>query len=480
MKRILLVFAALLGAMSLMQAKVELAPIFADNMVLQQQTDAAIWGKAEPGKKVVIRPSWSKAKVVVTADADGKWFARVATPVAGGPYEITFNDGDKVTLKNVLIGEVWICSGQSNMYQKMMGYSGQPTAGSVDYIVSADPATPIRSCNLSLRKSFEPKDVCEATWYENTPEGVSEASATAYFFAVRLYSALRIPVGIINASWGGSPIEAWMSKETLEPFADELKMEPLLKKEWPEKNPHKVPSVLYNGMLHSLVPFTAKGFLWYQGCDNRMRYEQYKRLQPAFVQMLREKWGNDKMPFYFTQIAPYKYGDPDRPHTGYMMWAQAQTLDLIPYSGMAATHDAGDFANIHPANKKAVGDRLAFLALANDYGIKGFDAKAPIARTFEFKDGMAFVTFEVGKKGLCPSNTDLEGFELAGEDMVFYPAKGLVVKNEKGEKNTIQVYQCPQVTKPVAVRYGMKNWSVATVFNSSGIPISPFRSDDWK
>ena len=476
MKKIFFLFVSLLCTAVMMQAKVELPPVFADNMVLQQQSDAAVWGKAEPGAKVTITTTWSKAKTVVNADKDGKWFARVATPAAGGPYEITLNDGDKVTLKNVLIGEVWICSGQSNMAQQMKGYKGQPTAGSADLIVEARPSTPIRSCNFKRTRTLEPQDVCEATWYVHDPEGVSEASAAAYFFARKIYAALEVPVGIINVSWGGSPIEAWMSKELLDrEFAGELNMEPYKTGKWPEKSPHHVPACLYNGMLHSLAPFTAKGFLWYQGCTNRTRYEQYKRLQPAFVKMLRKEWGNDRMPFYFTQIAPYKYEDPAKPEGGYMMWAQAQTLELIPYSGMATTHDAGEFACIHPANKKAVGDRLAYLALANDYGVKGFDAKAPMPAKFEFKNGAAYVYMECGNMGVSPINIELEGFELAGEDKVFHPATAHVRSDKKSIKVTSE-----KVRNPIAVRYGMKNWSVATLYNCFGIPASPFRSDDWK
>ena len=185
------------------------------------------------------------------------------------------------------------------------------------------------------------------------------------------------------------------------------------------------------------------------------------------------------MPFYFTQIAPYKYDGPDKPEGGYMMWAQAQTLDMIPYSGMATTHDAGELACIHPANKKVVGDRLAYLALANDYGIKGFAAEAPIAKKFEFKDGMAYVTFKVGTRGLSPISIDLDGFELAGEDKVFYPAKGRLSKDADGKRTVVKVYQCPEVPNPVAVRYGMKNWSEATLYNCFGVPASPFRSDNW-
>ena len=459
-----------------MQAKVELPPIFADNMVLQQQTDAALWGKAKPQSKVTVTTSWSKEKTVVTADAEGKWFARVSTPAAGGPYEITFNDGDKLTLKNVLIGEVWICSGQSNMDMPMRGYHGQPVAGATELILSANPSTLIRSCNLERIKALEPQETCSATWYEHTPEGVSVASATAYMFAKSLYDVLQIPVGIINASWGGTPIEAWMSPELLKKeFASELDLSHLDTKVWPEKSPYKAAGVLYNGMLHSLVKYTAKGFIWYQGCANRRRFEQYKRLQPAFVQMLRDEWGNQDMPFYFTQIAPYKYSDSQERTAGYMMWAQAQTLDMIPRSGMAATHDCGEYACIHPADKKTVGSRLAYLTLANDYGYDLIDANPPIYESFTVVDGEALVKFKVGAMGLSPINIELEGFELAGEDGVFYPALGRVCNDKR-----YMLVKCPEVPNPVAVRYGMRNWSVATVFNCSGIPLSPFRTDDWK
>ena len=458
-------------------AKVVLPPVISDNMVLQQNTDAALWGKAEPGKKVTIIPSWAKAKTVVIAGEDGSWSARVSTPAAGGPYEITFVGAEKVTLKNILIGEVWICSGQSNMEMPVKGFKGQPVDGSADLILGAKPSVPIRTCNLQRVKALTPQDECACSWGENTPENVANASATAYFFAKKLHEVLDIPVGVINVSWGGTPIEAWMKKELISgEFGNEFDLSFYDKGEFREKNPHKAPGVLYNGMHHSVIPFTAKGFIWYQGCDNRTRFEQYKRLQPAFVKMLREDWGNEDMPFYFTQIAPYRYDDPESPVGGYMMWAQAQTLDLIPHSGMATTHDVGSFACIHPADKESVGNRLAYQALVNDYGLKGVDAFPPVFSEAEFKDGKATVSFtNPGAMGLSPINVELGGFELAGEDKVFHPAKAKVL----GDKMKIQVWSS-EVPEPVAVRYGMKNWSVATLFNTFGIPASPFRSDDWE
>ena len=468
----------MLVALVSVDAKVEPASLFSDNMVLQQQTDAAIWGKARPDAKVVITPSWSGKKVVVRADADGKWFARVATPSAGGPYELKFDDGETTILKNILIGEVWICSGQSNMAMPMKGYLGQPVEESAHYIMTARPSVPIRSCYVSEKISLQPSDENESIWYEHDAKGVAESSAVAYFFARTVHSALDVPIGIINVSHGDSPIEAWMDPDILkEQFAGEFDLNHLQATILPEEKPHKLPGVLYYGMIRPVAQFTAKGFLWYQGCSNRKRFELYKGLQPAFVKMLRRDWDNDKMPFYFVQIAPYKASGADKARGGLMMWSQAQSLADIPYSGMVTTHDVGDYHCVHPPKKRVVGERLAYLALSNDYGIDVVDVKVPLPVKFEFKDGEAVVTFNnCENRGIGPIFRDLEGFELAGEDRVFQPATAQVIINMA--RNQISV-KSPQVSAPVAVRYGMKNWSVPTLFNNSGIPVSPFRSDDW-
>lgn len=456
-------------------AKVTVPTVFSDNMVLQQQTEVALWGKSSRCSRVVITASWSKHRTIIHADTSGRWSCHIDTPAAGGPYELVFDDGEKTIIKNVMIGEVWICSGQSNMEMPMKGFAGQPVDGAVEMILSAKPSIPIRSCNFKKAKAFTPQENCEAKWAEHDPVGVADASAVAYFFARRLYDVLDVPIGIINISWGGTPIEAWMSREVLESeFADEVDLSCVVNKVWPERRSHQQPAVLYNGMLHSVIPYTAKGFIWYQGCFNRRNYNQYRRLQPVFVKMLRDKWENEEMPFYFTQIAPYGYNDKE-PYAGYMMWAQAQTLDHIKYSGMAATHDVGELNCIHPSNKKVVGDRLAYLALENDYSLKVIDSHTPLPVKFEFRDSAALVSFDFCEMGLTPIGTELGGFELAGEDKVFYPAKCHV-----SDRNKKQIVVCsPQVKKPVAVRYGMKNFSRAVLFNCYGIPVSPFRSDDW-
>ena len=470
MRKLFLTFALVLLASSA-YAEVKLPPIFGDHMVLQQKSDAAIWGYAAPDATVTITPSWSASEVTIKADADGKWFARLATPGAGGPYEISFDDGSKTVLKNVMIGEVWICSGQSNMEMPMRGFVNQPVNGAAEYIATASESVPIRCCKLKKVRSLEPQDECEASWMIHNPEGVYETSAVGYFFARMINKALDVPVGLIVAAWGGSTIEAWMEKSIIEKdFAGELDLTPYETGKLPEKYSYHVPGVVFNGMLNSIIPYTAKGFLWYHGEQNKERPEQYTRLQPAFVKMLRQKWGNDKMPFYFTQIAPYGYRDPLV--GGRFMYAQSKTLKTIPYSGMATVCDLGDQYCIHPADKKEVGYRLAYFALTNDYGVKGLEPHGPLYKNVIFSDGKAVVEFEVGRLGLSPINRDLDGFEIAGRDKVFHPAKARI-----GKDGRTVVVESPEVSKPFAVRYGIGPYFSASLFNNSGIPASPFTTE---
>lgn len=470
--KIILAAAALCIAASL-QAKVTLPSFFGDNMVLQQNADVAVWGTTDKGPKTVtVAPSWTRTKYKVTADAAGKWFLRIPTPSAGGPYSISFNDGDKLTISNVLLGEVWFCSGQSNMEMPMNGFDSQPVEGGTDAILGAKPSVPIRMCTIKRKASLVPVDTSVGSWEENTPEAVAGTSATAYFFATRLHEVLGVPVGLLITDWGGSHIEAWINRETLEAgFKEEFDLAFLEGSEVPKK-PHHKPCLLFNGQVAPLVPFTFKGMLWYQGESNRLHPEQYTRLQPAYVKMMREVFENPEAPFYFVQIAPYKYDNPDDIDVGIFNLAQEKTLALIPNSGMAATVDVGEFGTIHPCKKKQVGDRLAFQALVKTYGIKGIEADAPTFKSVVFQDGMALVTMNAGPRGISPRGQDLTGFELAGEDGVWYPATARVSK----------VYNLKvtseHVPAPVKVRYCMHDWSVGTVFNGFGIPALPFTTDN--
>ena len=475
MKRVItLIVLALLGA-SWAGAKVTLPSFISDNMVLQQNTEAAIWGWTDTGNKVTITASWNGAKVSVAPDGNGKWIARLKTPGAGGPYKISITDGDRkevVELNNVLIGEVWFCSGQSNMEMPMKGYPGQPAEGATDFILGAKATIPIRVCSITRKASLTPLRECEGSWEENTPEAVAKTSATAYYFAHKLQEMLDVPVGILISCWGGSSIETWIDRETItEKFGGEFDLGFLDGTEMP-RSQHQTPCTLFNGQVAPLVPYTFKGMIWYQGETNRGRPEQYIRLQKEYVSMMRRLFEVPDAPFYFVQIAPYPYSAPDSWESGYFCEAQRKSLDVIPHSGMAATLDIGEYGTIHPCQKEKVGNRLAYLALVNDYGLKGIDPVSPAPTGVRFEKGNAIVSFNVDNMGLAPMGRDLEGFEIAGKDKVFYPATGRV-----SGRNV--VVNCPQVTEPVAVRYGFRNWTVGTVFNCYGIPVGPFRTDDW-
>ena len=476
MKKSLLILALVLLSVAA-AAKVELPNFIGDNMVLQQQTSVALWGTASPGKKVTIKPGWDRSKTVVQADPQtGKWMARIATPAAGGPYDIVISDGEKLTVHNVLIGEVWFASGQSNMEMPVKGYGSQPAKGGTDMIVRARPDRPIRMCKIVRRSSTTPLDtVSTEGWKVHTPESVANTSATAYFFAEYLQGVLGIPVGILETDWGGSSIETWIDEETIRrDFAGEFKLDYLQTGEVGPRRQNQEPSLLYNGQVHALVPYTFKGMLWYQGETNRGRPSQYIRLQAAYVKMMREKFQVPDAPFYFVQIAPYNYNNPQAWHSGYFYEAQQKSLEVIPHSGMAATVDIGEFGTIHPCRKADVGKRLALLALQHDYGVQGIAADAPTYKSFSVEEGKAVVTFNVDPLGLNPMGQDLDGFEVAGADKVFYPAKA------RQKNGSTFVLTCDAVPEPVAVRYCFRNWGVGTVFNAFGIPLTPFRTDDWQ
>ena len=457
-------------------AKVDLPSVFGDNMVLQRNASVAFWGKADAGSKVTIKPSWTKAKTQVQAGTDGKWFARVQTPEAGGPYTVTVSDGDKLVLNNVLIGEVWFCSGQSNMEMFVKGFKGQPVEGGIDAFMDAKPETPIRMLNVRKCVSATPKDDCDAIWLEHTQDAVANTSATAYFFARDLYRALNIPVGIIVSAWGGTLIEPWMSRDVFENQFQSYDLSFLDGKELP-KLPQYQPCTLFNGMVHPLIPYTIQGWIWYQGESNRDMYQDYADLQTAYAAMLREKWGNPKMPFYFVQIAPYSFkGKPEGETAAMLMEAQAKSLESIPYSGMATTADLGEKWCIHPAKKQEVGRRLALMALKKDYGMALEGAFAPMYDHMDIKDdGKIILYFKNNDCGIGPVNENHDCFMVAGEDQVFYPATGRVMKGY----DTIEV-TCPsEVTKPVAVRYAFGNYVPGILKNGRGVAVAPFRTDNW-
>ena len=466
-------------------SKVELPSVISDNMVLQQNAEVALWGTSSPGRIVKISPSWSTSSVKVKADGHtGKWAVSIPTVSAGGPYEIVFDDGEQVTLKNVLLGEVWFCGGQSNMDMPMKGYDAQPVADSFIDIVNAKKTTPIRICKIEKSKSLTPLDKSVGSWQENLPDVVAKTSATAYFFAQTLQNAIDVPVGIIVVCWGGTTIETWMKRDVIEEKFPEFDLGYLDGKfAVPDpKHPHS-PALLWNGMVNPIVPYTFKGMIWYQGCSNRSvsRYKQYTDLQVAYVEMMRKEFKNPDAPFYFVQLAPYLEPAKEKRGVntflgGYFSEAQQKTLALIPNSGMAVTCDVGEYGTIHPAHKREVGQRLAFLALKHDYGFGFLQPDSPSYKSVEYIDGKAFVHMDVDGMGVNPMRQEISGFELAGPDRVFHPAVGRV---EYSDRKTVVVYS-DEVPDPVAVRYCFRDWCKGNLYNTTGIPVQPFRTDDWE
>jgi sialate O-acetylesterase len=460
-------------------ARVVLPPVLASHMVLQQQSSVKLWGEASPNQAVTIKPSWSSTATKVRTSKSGFWEATIQTPTAGGPYQISISDGEELVLDQILIGEVWFCSGQSNMEMPLMGFDGSPVEGSQREISQADPSLPVKVFLADVKEGrwtkYESKKLekqCEGTWCPLTPETLAQTSAVAYFFAKHLYASLRVPVGVIVASHGGSWIETWMDRPTLAAFP-EIDTS-ALDNDDPISDPYRTPSILYNAKLYPFFRTAVKGMIWYQGESNSEQPEKYSRLLPAFIRMVRQQW-QPEMPFYYVEVAPYHY-DWDGLLTGARLREhQFKGKEGLPHCGMVSTLDLGDFYNVHPSRKEPIGFRLAQWALGDCYGIKGLTYASPSFRSMEVKEGKALIKVNDAPLGLYPMWVKLEGFEVAGADRKFYPAEAVIQGNNAYQ---IEVHS-PQVAQPVAVRYAYQNCPKATVFNTAGLPLIPFRTDNW-
>lgn len=467
--RKLFLLTALFAAATTISAKVVLPKIFASGMVMQQQTDASLWGEAKADATVKIATSWNKKTVSVKAGNDGKWTAKIQTPAAGGPYSITFSDGEKTVIDNILVGELWICSGQSNMEMPMKGFKNQPVENAVEDILHSGDSK-MRLFTVKRTSLFQPATDVVGEWKEASPEAVRNFSATAYYFGRELRRMLNVPVGLIVTSWGGSSCEAWMNRDWLKAFPQiEL---PASQETIKSKN--RTATVLYNGMLHPLAGISMRGVIWYQGEENVSRSGYYADLFSRMIKGWREEWKEGDFPFYFCQIAPYDYNiiGWGQYNSAFLREQQAKAEKMNKNVGMACLMDAGLEYGIHPRKKQLAGMRLALLALDKTYGIKGITSETARYKDVEFKGDTAVITFEragmwvYGKDGL---KSDL--FEVAGEDRVFHPAKAWI------ERSKLYV-KCDEVKKPVAVRYAFKDWADGDLF-CDGLPVSSFRTDNW-
>lgn len=447
------------------QAKITLPALFGNHMVLQQQSEAALWGSAIKNATVTIITSWDKKKYTIRANAEGNWKTTVHTPKAGGPFDITFSDGELLKLSNVLIGEVWVCSGQSNMEMPVKGFKNQPILGADEMLLEADD-TAIHLFRVERAFTKTAQADVKAKWEMVSPQSVKEFSAVGYNFARILRQRLKVPIGIIQTTWGGTPIEAWMNENSLKQVEGV---------KYPAANATMTkndPAVLFNAMVAPLLGFNIKGVLWYQGESNRLQPEIYAQLMQAMVKEWRSLWNSGNWPFYYVQIAPYQYPS-GRTLVPYLREAQDKAQALIPNSGMVVCMDAGDQRTIHPANKMIISKRLAYYALAKTYGREGIVCQGPAYRSMAIVADSAKVAFNNASNGLTTYGKELVSFEIAGSDKVFYPAQAKITNDG------VFLYST-QVKGPVAVRYAFKDWPETELFNTDGLPAAPFRTDDWE
>ncbi len=462
-----------LAADNIAFADVKLPAIIGDNMVLQQGAELPFWGWAEQGESVTVTVAGKT--VSATTSADGRWFVRVPAVSKSGMVEVVIAGKNSLTLKNVLIGDVWICSGQSNMQWRVL-----ESTGAKEEIPAAKHPT-IRLFKVERQTALQPQADVEGKWVECSPDAVGEFSAVAYFFGRELQQRLNRPIGLIEAAYSGCGAESWISDATLK--ADPLYQQILEKTAADNRDPSRAntpnrATVLYNGVIAPLQPFAIKGAIWYQGEQNAARAHQYRTLFPALIDDWRRTWGQGDFPFLFVQLPNYlsdktKPDHPPEPESS--AWAElrdAQRLALsAPNTGMAVTIDLGDPRDIHPKNKVDVGRRLARQALSVAYGHSLF-ASGPLYRSMTIVGNEAHLQFFDVGSGLVAKGSELKGFAIAGADQKFVWAKASIVGNKV-------VVSSEQVPRPVAVRYAWADNPDCNLCNKEGLPASPFRTDDW-
>ena len=484
MNRRILSLSVLTIMLSSSQAKVRLPHLISDNMVIQQQTDVRLWGWAKPGKKVVAITSWSEQRSEARTDQQGRWLLTVKSPRASyTPLSITFDDGDgQITIHNILAGEVWVCAGQSNMEMPMKGFGQCPVENYNQEIIQAAGPRQVRSAKIPSIMRMTPQEDADTEWRECGPQTVGEFSATGYFFAQLVNKALDIPVGLIEANKGGSRVESWLTKENLEKYTKEPTDTMGIvnfKKEW---DYHRA-LVWGNGTFNPILNYTVKGILFYQGCSNvGDPGDQYAERLKLLVEQWRSQFKLGEIPFYFVQIAPYHYDNVDADNGAKLREQQFKASKMIPNSGLVCTNDAVypyEPTQIHPTQKQKVGQRLAFLALNKTYGMDKIICESPSFKDMKIKNDTVMIHFDNECGGLSRF-TDIKGFEVAGADKVFHEAKAEHFWQPGGGYwDECVILTCPEVQKPVAVRYCFRNWQLGNLANQGGLPLFPFRTDDW-
>ena len=487
MNKFLFSLTVLMGIAVSMQSKVKLPHLVSDNMVIQQQTDVRLWGWAKAGSKVVATTSWSTQRSETKADKQGRWLLTVRSPQASyTPLSITFDDGDGlVTINNVLAGEVWVCAGQSNMEMPVKGFGMCPVEDYNQVVIDAAHHSGVRSAKIPSIMRMEPQEDAQTEWRDCSPKTVNEFSATGYFFARMMHQALDIPIGLIEANKGGSRVESWLTKENLERYTSEPSDTMGIvnfKKEW---DYHRA-LVWGNGTFSPILNYTVKGILFYQGCSNvGDPGNQYSDRLKLLVEQWRQQFKLGEIPFYFVEIAPYAYdGDNLNGLSGALLREQQfRASQIIPNSSLVCTNDLVypyETTQIHPTQKRQVGERLAFTALSRDYGFETIQYKSSSYKDMTIKNDTIFIHTQDNYWCDAPFE-QMKGFEIAGEDKVFYPAEARHFWQPGGGYwDEAIIVTSPQVKKPVAVRYCFRNFQIGNVKNGGNMPLFPFRTDKWE
>ncbi len=487
-------------------ADIKLPAIFGNHMVIQHNTDVPFWGWGDPREKISIKASWLLSDTIVWANQEGEWNLTLNSPDAGGPYEIIFKGKNEIILEDILAGEVWLASGQSNMAMALNRCENAETE------IAKAAYYGIRFFHIERTFAQEPQTDCEGIWKKCTAESVEEFSAVAYYFARMIHEKLDVPVGVISASKGGSPAESWLNAESIRSDSslrsifqmwekweeDYPKTESLYQNEvsaWklekeqafvlhsafpaaplvPESvdmisKPHRRPGALYNAMIAPIIPFAIKGVIWYQGENNVSRPLQYESLFNALISQWRREWMIGNFPFYYVQIAPYGYTD-------YLLQASMlresqYRVSSIPNTGMVVTTDIGDLTNMHPKNKKDVGGRLAFWALANTYGFEEMEYSGPVFKSMTIDDNSIQLHFAHKGSGLVCKGDSLTDFMIAGSDRIFQSATAII-------RNGPVVLSHHMIKNPVALRFAWMINTQPNFYNDEGLPALPFRTDQW-
>jgi sialate O-acetylesterase len=443
--------------------------LFTDNMVLQRGMEVPVWGTAEVGEKITV--SIQGQETSTTADKQGKWLVRFKPLQEGGPYDMKIKGHYTIDIKNVLVGEVWICSGQSNMEQSLATTDNAASA------IAESGNAQIRMFVVPHTISGTPLSDTRGRWQECGPKTVPNFSAVAYYFGRDLQKALNVPVGLIESNWGGTVAEAWATREALDNQVDlkyllDAKDKAFAAGQTSVKNPN-LATVLYNGMIAPLQPYAIKGAIWYQGESNAGRAYEYRTLFPVMIESWRKSWSQGDFPFLFVQLAPWRkiVTEPADSDWAELREAQLLTTQHVKNSAMAVITDVGDEKDIHPRKKEPVGARLALAAQAIAYQ-KPVEYSGPVYDSMKKAGDRIVVHFKHAEGGLEVRGEQLQGFTIAGPDHKFVNA------DAKIDGDSV-VVSSPEVSDPSAVRFGWANYPVCNLWNKAGLPATPFRTDDF-